>query len=108
MIKKYTLYSKRAEKVGGFSVNQKTAMEELPIGIIDFSNFGEVAKHDKLVALGDNMLELQKKQHETIMERDKEFYERQIRIVDAQIDRLVYELYWLTEEEIEVVETPQK
>jgi hypothetical protein len=29
---------------------------------------------------------------------------RQIRIVDAQIDRLVYELYGLTEEEINVVE----
>ena len=38
------------------------------------------------------------------MERDKELYERQIRIVDAQIDRLVYDLYGLTEEEIEIVE----
>ena len=27
------------------------------------------------------------------MERDKELYERQIKIVDAQIDRLVYDLY---------------
>ncbi|KAF5432684.1 hypothetical protein C5S39_03125 [Candidatus Methanophagaceae archaeon] len=39
------------------------------------------------------------------MERDKELYERQIRIVDTQIDKLVYDLYGLTEEEIEVVET---
>ena len=38
------------------------------------------------------------------MERDKGLYERQIRIVDAQIDRLVYDLYGLTEEEIEIVE----
>ena len=38
------------------------------------------------------------------MERDKELYERQIRIVDAQIDRLVYDLYGLTEEEIGIVE----
>jgi predicted ATP-grasp superfamily ATP-dependent carboligase len=51
-----------------------------------------------------NLLELQKKHHETRMEQDKELYERQIRIVDAQIDRLVYELYGRTEEEIEVVE----
>ena len=41
------------------------------------------------------------------MERDKELYERQIRIVDAQIDRLVYDLYVLTEEEIEIVEKSQ-
>ena len=38
------------------------------------------------------------------MERDKELYERQIRIVDAQIDRLVYDLYGLTEGEVKVVE----
>jgi len=38
------------------------------------------------------------------MERDKELYERQIKIVDAQIDRLVYDLYELTEEEVRVVE----
>jgi hypothetical protein len=38
------------------------------------------------VALVDNMLE------------------RQIKIVNAQIDRLVYDLYGLTEEEIRVVE----
>ena len=35
---------------------------------------------------------------------DKELYKRQIKIVDAQIDRLVYDLYELTEEEIKVVE----
>ena len=37
------------------------------------------------------------------IDRDKELYERQIRI-DAQIDKLVYDLYGLTEEEIEIVE----
>jgi hypothetical protein len=41
------------------------------------------------------------------MDRDKELYERQIRIVDAQIDRLIYDLYGLTEEEIEIVEKSQ-
>jgi hypothetical protein len=50
------------------------------------------------------MLKLQKKYREARMERDKELYERQIRIVDAQIDRLVYDLYGLTEEEVKVVE----
>jgi hypothetical protein len=38
------------------------------------------------------------------MEQDKELYDRQIKLVDAQIDRLVYDLYGLTEEEIEIVE----
>ena len=38
------------------------------------------------------------------MDRDKELYERQIRIVDEQIDWQVYDLYGLTEEEVKVVE----
>ena len=35
---------------------------------------------------------------------DKELYQRQIEATDRQIDALVYELYGLTEGEIEVVE----
>jgi hypothetical protein len=64
----------------------------------------EKAQHDKLVALVESMLELQKKYHDARMERDKELYERQIKIVDAQIDKLVYDLYGLMEEEVKVVE----
>ena len=50
------------------------------------------------------MLKIQNRYHETRMDRDKELYERQIKLVDAQIDRLVYDLYGLTEEEVKVVE----
>ena len=53
-----------------------------------------------------NMLELQNKHHAARMERDKEPYERQIKIVDAQIDRLVYDLYGLTEGEVKVLNGP--
>ncbi|MBN2267120.1 MAG: hypothetical protein JW725_02145 [Candidatus Babeliaceae bacterium] len=37
------------------------------------------------------------------MERDKELYERQVKIVDKQIDKLVYALYGLTEERDEAL-----
>jgi len=50
------------------------------------------------------MRELQEKYHETRMERDKVLYERQITIVDVQIDGRVYGLYGLTEEEIRIGE----
>jgi len=50
------------------------------------------------------MFDLQKNYHDAKMERDKELYERHIKIVDAQMDRQVYDLYGLTEEEIKVVE----
>ena len=51
------------------------------------------------------MLELEKKHHDARMERDNELYKRQIKMVDAQIDRLVYDLYGLTEKEVKMVET---
>jgi hypothetical protein len=38
------------------------------------------------------------------MGRDKGLYERRIKLVDAQIDRLVYDLYGLMEEELKVGE----
>ena len=50
------------------------------------------------------MLNLQKKYDEVRMARDKELYERQMNIVDVQIDRLVYDLYGLTEGVVKVVE----
>ncbi|NQE53166.1 hypothetical protein C5S29_06200 [ANME-1 cluster archaeon GoMg3.2] len=89
---------------GGFYSCNKQYLSKLPIRTINFSNPAEKAQHDKLVALVESMLELQKKHHETRMECDKELYERQIKIKDAQIDRLVYDLYGLTEEEVKVVE----
>jgi hypothetical protein len=59
--------------------------------------------HDKLVVLVENLLELQNKHHDAKMEGDKELYERQIKIVDKQIDRLVYDLHELTEVEVKEV-----
>ena len=72
---------------------------------INFTNPEGIAPHDKLVALvDDSMLELQRKHHDARMAREKEIYERQITIVDTQIDRLVYDLYGLTEEDVTVME----
>jgi hypothetical protein len=48
------------------------------------------------------MLELHKESPRTPQE--KEAWEREIKATDDQIDRLVYELYGLTEEEIKIVE----
>ncbi|MCK4731363.1 MAG: Eco57I restriction-modification methylase domain-containing protein, partial [Methanophagales archaeon] len=89
---------------GAFTKVRTNQLARLPIPPINFSDPTEKAQHDKLVALVESMLELQKKHHETRMEQDKELYERQIRIVDAQIDKEVYDLYGLTEEEVKVVD----
>jgi hypothetical protein len=98
-------YQKIVPEVGRTFAQVKTVnLKQLPIRTIDFSSPAEKAQQDKLVALVESMLELQKKYHNTRMEQDKELYERQIKMVDTQIDRLVYDLYGLTEGEIKVVE----
>lgn len=50
------------------------------------------------------MLELQKKYHDSRLENEKDMFKKQIDILDQKIDLLVYELYWLTENEIKIVE----
>ena len=61
-------------------------------------------QHNKMVLLVEKMLDLHKKLKKAKTPHDRELIERQIKATDSQIDRLVYELYGLTEEEIRVVE----
>jgi len=54
--------------------------------------------------LRDLMLALHQQLAEAKTPHDKTAIQRHIDAVDRQIDRLVYELYGLTEEEIKIVE----
>ncbi|MFH1079189.1 MAG: hypothetical protein V1766_02830 [Pseudomonadota bacterium] len=56
------------------------------------------------MALVEQMLFLHKKLAAAKTDHDKTILKRQIDATDSQIDRLVYELYELTEEEIRIVE----
>ena len=82
----------------------KSYLERLPIRTINFDDPAGVARHDKMVALVERMLELHKKLAAATIPADKQLYQRQIEATDRQIDALVYELYGLTEGEIGVVE----
>ena len=77
---------------------------KLPIQPINFSDPAEVAQHDKMVSLVETMLELHKSLSSAKTPQDKEMLSRQIESTDAAIDRLVYELYGLTEDEVKIVE----
>jgi hypothetical protein len=57
-----------------------------------------------MVGMVERMLALHKQLGAARTAFDKESIQRQIEITDKQIDRLVYELYGLTAEEIAVVE----
>ena len=90
----------------GYIALNRQYIEQLPIRTINFSNPAEKAAHDKMVSLVERMLELHKRSARTPQE--KEMLAREIEATDAQIDRLVYELYGLTEEEIRIVEGDRK
>ena len=51
------------------------------------------------------MLDTKKQLHQTKTEGDKAFLENKCSSFDKQIDKLVYELYGLTEEDIKIVES---
>jgi hypothetical protein len=55
-----------------------------------------------MVSLVERMLALHKQSPRTPQEQER--LQREIESTDAQIDRLVYELYGLTGEEIKIVE----
>jgi type I restriction-modification system DNA methylase subunit len=82
---------------------QRDELASLPI-IINFSILSEKAAHDKMVSLVERMLELHHRLPAARTPQEKEMLRGDVEATDAQIDRLVYELYGLTEDEIKVVE----
>ena len=64
----------------------------------------EVQDCRAVVELVDRMLELQKSLPQAKTDHEKTLIERQIKTTDNQIDKLVYELYALSDDEIAIVE----
>jgi hypothetical protein len=79
-------------------------MEKVPIRVINFSDKSDKAAHDRMVKLVEHMLDLQKQLAAALTPQEKIALERQIAATDSQIDRLVYDLYGLTEDEVKIVE----
>jgi len=65
------------------------------------------ARHDKMVELVTRMMELKKQQVRAPKKQSpsaRQLLDQKLAITDGQIDRLVYELYGLSDDEIRVVE----
>jgi hypothetical protein len=83
-------------------------LSDIPVRTINFSTPTEKAKHDKMVSLVNQMLALHKQHLNSKNPEEQERLQRMIVSTDKQIDRLVYDLYDLTEEEIKIVEEAGK
>jgi hypothetical protein len=79
-------------------------LEKLPIRSINFDDPTDVARHDQMIALVTQMLDLHEKLAKASIPAEWRLYERQIEATDRRIDALVYELYELSDEEIRIVE----
>ncbi len=78
-------------------------LEGFPVCNIDTANKTDKARHDKMVSLVDQMLSLNMQLAVVKTDHEKTALQRQIDAIDQQIDKLAYELYGLTDEEIKVV-----
>jgi hypothetical protein len=82
-------------------------LRKLPIRKIDAGVSGDQNAHDRIVKVVDSMLELQKHLVAAKSEAQRATIQQQINATDAEIDRLVYELYGLTAEDITIIEGSQ-
>ena len=89
---------------GGFYRLKIVYVQQLPIRQINVSDPTDQARHDRMVQMVEQMLALHKQLAAATTGHDQTLLKRQIDTIDREIDRLVYQLYELTQEEIALVE----
>jgi len=85
----------------------KQDVNKLPIHRIDFDNPVEKSIHGEIVALVEKILSLQKERQAVRPEDNLDHarnLDRQIKDVDSEIDKRVFKLYGLNDEEVKTVE----
>ncbi len=106
----YFVFSIASTKQGGYYEYKPMYFSKIPIPVpTDNKGLQPLAIHDKIVALVDQMLQAQQGEHAPLLgkivsDSDKALHKQQIDILDRKIDKLVYELYGLNEDEIKIVE----
>jgi adenine-specific DNA-methyltransferase len=80
------------------------SLAQVPIRRLNLTDPGEKSAHDAVVAKVEAMLAAKKELAKAKTDKDQTYYEQKCAALDRQIDKLVYELYGLTEEEIRIVE----
>ena len=99
------LYEGAAREAGrAFAQVKVFRIRGMPFRAIDFSDGSDKWRHDRMVELVDSMQALHTQFAAARSAAQKDVMQRQIDATDAEIDRLVYDLYGLTAEEIAIVE----
>ncbi|MCX6353764.1 MAG: N-6 DNA methylase [Candidatus Aureabacteria bacterium] len=98
----YVNFLKSSKKV--FSEIQAHQVEQLPFPSLDLSKKTDKEHYYGIIQKVEAMLEAKKQLAKAKTDKDKTYYENKCAGLDHQIDRLVYDLYGLTDEEIKIVE----
>jgi hypothetical protein len=80
------------------------SISQIPIRTADRKQPADKARYDKMVELVESMLKLHKDLPKAKTPHETESIHRRIAATDKQIDTLVYELYGLTEEDVQIAE----
>jgi hypothetical protein len=89
---------------GGYLSFEARFIRLLPIAQKNLSNPADLAWHDRIVGLVDKMLALSSRLRTARTDTERATLQNALTATDRQIDALVYELYGLTLEEIDLVE----
>jgi hypothetical protein len=93
---------------GGYFRMKTAYLNPFPIRTINFSDPADKAHYDQIVRLVEQILSLHKQLAAAKTPDDKTRIQRQIDVTDQQMDRLVYELYELAQEDTKIVEEKGK
>jgi hypothetical protein len=101
-----TFFLKKTSSVfrGGYIALNRQYIEGIPLPPFSLNHEADKAAHDRMVTLVEQMLALHRQLAGARTPQEQTSLERQITATDTQIDRLVYDLYGLTEAEIAIVE----
>ena len=89
---------------GNWMSANRQFLSQLPFRPIHFANSNEKSVHDEIVTKVEAMLTGKKQLAAAKTDKDRTYYENKCGSLDQQIDRLVYDLYGLTEDDIKIVE----
>ena len=90
---------------GGFFSYAKRFIEQLPIHLPNMNDTKESEKYGKIVSLVDTILKTSKKLQNINDSSMKKILEREVIVHQERIDELVYELYSVTPEERQLLES---
>jgi adenine-specific DNA-methyltransferase len=97
-------YQHLAKRRGvGLEINGRV-LARTPIRRIDFSQAGERALHDQIAELARNMIAMNRRRCSAPTAAERAAWAEQLETTDRRLDRLVYDLYCLTDEEVAQVE----